>query len=67
MLKRCTAAKIQYYSSVSWFLIPMTGDIIYSEFALTISIPLVEVLQISFCHAQSVFCPMHSHLVKIMI
>ena len=39
----------------------------YSEFALTISIPLVEVLQISFCHAQNVFCPMCSYIVKIMI
>ena len=29
----------------------------YSEFALTISIPLVEVLQISLCHAQNVFFP----------
>ena len=39
----------------------------YSEFALTISIPLVEVLQISFCDAQNVFCPMYSHLDKILI
>ena len=31
---------------------------VYSEFAITISIPLVEVLQILFCHAQNVFCPM---------
>ena len=30
MLKRCTAAKIEYYSSVSWFLIPTTGDIIFA-------------------------------------
>ena len=30
MLKRCTAAKIQYYSSVSWFLIPKTGDITFA-------------------------------------
>ena len=30
MLKWCTAAKIHYYSSVSWFLIPMTGDIVFA-------------------------------------
>ena len=40
---------------------------VYSEFALNLSIPLVEVLQISFCHTQNVFCTMYPHLVKIII
>ena len=30
ILKRCSAAKIHYYSSVSWFLLPMTGDIAFA-------------------------------------
>ena len=30
MLKRCTAAKIQYYFIVSWFLITMTDDIAFA-------------------------------------
>ena len=37
------------------------------EFALILSIPLVEVLQISFCHTEKFFCPMYPHLVKIII
>ena len=37
------------------------------EFSLNLSIPLVEVLQISFCHAEKFFCPMYPHLVKIII
>ena len=37
----------------------------YSEFALNLSIPLLEVLQTSFCHSQNVFCPMCHHLERV--
>ena len=47
-LKRCTAAKIQFFSSVSWFLIPMTVDVAFAVLVQIKTVLAYNIIHIPF-------------------